>query len=154
MKILKNIITPAGCAELLKVAEANRDRFNNSKGIRGKKGINGKQSIFHTWKYWNFTKEAKDVFTEAVPLTLRNKFNEAWFLRFDYNGFLDKYKSKGDLFTIWSIPLKDGQKMLIEDEEVMVNAGDVMIFDLNSYHEVPRVRTPEGDYYLVFIMMV
>lgn len=153
MEYIDNFITRSECRELTTLMDKYADRFSDSSGVRGKIGINGKSSIFHTLKYWNYPTEIKDAFERIVPADMLNNFNESWFLRFKQNGFFDKYKAKGTLFNIVTIPLRDGMRFLIDDQLINTIAGRGIKFNLGQYHEVPLVTTASPNDYLVFIVL-
>jgi len=153
VEIINSFIPRADCKELAAMADLHESDFSDSSGVRRQVGINGGLSDFYVWKYWKFSSDARELFDRVVPLETLKTFNEAWFLRFKKDGFFDTYKSKSDLFNIISVPLRDGQRFIIGDEEINTVTGNAIKFNLATYHEVPIVTTTTTNDYLVFIVL-
>ncbi|WP_163836957.1 hypothetical protein [Spartinivicinus ruber] len=149
--IIPNLLTKAQCAALLLAAKKELAHFTKSEGVYRRIGQNGTKALstYRTLKYWQFSPELKQLFNESLPDTITSQFNEAWFLYFPKQGFLDKYQSGKRLFNCLSIPLNSGGTFVIDAVEQSNNAGDGYLFSLADKHQVPK--TTKADMYLCFL---
>lgn len=153
-KIL-NLLTPAQCDALLFAAYDALEHFRKSEGVYRRMGANGPKALstYRTLKYWDFTGSIKEVFNDTLPENILTQFNEAWFLYFPKDGFLDEYQSIKPLFNCLSIPLKDGGKFTIYENNKPVHhknqAGRGYLYSLDNKHKV--TKTPTDQMYLCFL---
>ena len=138
------------CEGFVDLIDGYSDTFLQADKSRTKIGFNGKQSQFKILNYFDFPRPLKTYFKENLPESILSNYNEAWIMRFDPNDFFDCWFAPESCFyEVLSISLLDVQRFLIDYKDILVDAGDLVTFEVRIPHEVPA--STKTNYYLNFL---
>lgn len=121
---------------------ASQLKYRFSEGSRMRKGRNApfKLSKYHYSKWFDWSKEQRDVVRNALPESIMSKALQTWFVKYDpVTGMLDEMDfgvERANPVTFVIVSLKPKQTIILDGNSITCSEGEVIAFSIASVHEI------------------
>lgn len=98
-------------------------------------------SVYFTTRWFKWRYQVRDLFKEQLPEAMVNQAMVGWYLHLPpETGFLDRMTTWVDKQagsgTVMAYALQDGQVIILNEQEHVVNRGEGIGFHLSEVHEI------------------
>lgn len=117
----------------LRQASSHRQRMGENRSAN--------LSVYFTTRWFSWRSHVRDLFKEQLPVGMVNQAMVGWYLSLPpETGFLDRMTTwvgkEAGSGTAMAYSLQDGQVILLNDTEYVVNRGEGIGFHLSEVHEI------------------
>lgn len=154
MKKIENYLQTENITKLIELSQ--QGTFTPSLSYRRRMGENGMNnpSMYHVWKWDKMNREQRSVIKDIIGEDIISKTVIGYFLKLEKDGLIDRISTWKDYklgVKMFSIALKDNQRIWIDDQKITLNAGDAIEFQIQSTHCIPK--TDKEDLWLCLMVV-